>query len=183
MKASRVILAFSTVVIIIALTIFCGKPLLSAIVTLAVPSRSVASFNSAAQQPVTVPALAPPGDRVVRIAFSFSPSSLDGYPNIMQTADLNYGVRFELQNHSLVIAYPGPKGLTGHSLSDDIQIGQWYDVECEFQSDGSIRASCSGGKPAQSNEIAAPWLNHILVGQGFNDVRKFQGQIKNFSIR
>jgi peptidoglycan/LPS O-acetylase OafA/YrhL len=185
MKLHPSVLLFSAIAALFALTSFLRPAVLSGLASIQkgpVQVLSATGFDSALQSPISLGSLTGTEQRCVNVAFSFSPSALSGHPNILQTADVNSGVRFELHENSLSVVYPGQGGLTGRVLSTEIQPGRWYSVTAEFQSGGYLRATCTGGQAVDDSSLANPSCDRILVGRGFTDERKFEGQIKDFRI-
>lgn len=185
MKLPRTVLWFSALAILFAVTAYVRLPLLVWIAS--VPhgesqSERLEAYDSAELQPIGFHQFPAAPNQRVKLTLKFCPRTIRGAPNLAQTADGDRGVRLELKQDVLAVVYPGKHGVTGKVLCDDVQIGRWYDVDLEFQSGASLRASCSGGKPIYDTRIAATATDGVVVGRGYDMKRRFDGQIKGFSI-
>ncbi len=109
-----------------------------------------------------------------------------GYPNLFQTAPENSGIRMEFLNNTASLVIPDKSmvgGLRGIVISSNIKLGQWYDLDIDALN-GSYVSIYLDGKRIELYK--SPGINfsmtEILIGQGFNSTRKFEGEIKDISI-
>ena len=187
MKLHRTVALFSAIALCFTLTAYFRFPILSALSSIPAGSvhvETLDAFDSSKLQPIGFHHFPASHDQRVKLAFRFCANSTQGTPNIVQTADGDRGVRFELDGSKLSMVYPGRRGrVTGKLLSERIETGRWYDVTAEFQSGIFVRAKCSAGKAVSESRISPVDVDGVVVGRGYDEDRNFDGQIRDFSIR
>ncbi len=113
------------------------------------------------------------------------------YENIFQTADLNNGLRMEVSKKSGVIALIYNSGdrdnkvLTSIVLIDhaEIDTAVYHNVAIQIKNGTVININIDGQAVRRAIDPNCIELSRILVGQGFDNSRKFSGIIKNFKLK
>ncbi len=122
-----------------------------------------------------------------RLKFRFRLDSAEGYPNLLQTAPLNGGLRMEIHGSTASIIVADANVREGYRiiiLPNAINIGQWYKLEIEALNGGYVRVFLDEQNVADvSSSGISMEVSQFLVGGGFDKTRVFQGQIDNISIK
>ncbi|MDX8128374.1 hypothetical protein JWZ98_14460 [Methylomonas sp. EFPC1] len=121
------------------------------------------------------------------IKLRFRVDATDGYPNLFQTAPINQGVRLEISGTTASIVVndsSAPNAIKGLIITENLRKDQWYDLEVEALNGSFVKANLDGLDVAdyRSSSLSV-YTSQILVGQGFDSSRYFQGRIENVSIK
>jgi hypothetical protein len=107
----------------------------------------------------------------------------EGYQDLFQTADMNGGIRVEVSPSAIGLVYATPNAFNGQEVNTHIPFNTLQHLEIDAIDKQSLRIRDSAGG---SYIITSPppdfAVNHITVGQGFNETRSFKGIIRNFSL-
>jgi peptidoglycan/LPS O-acetylase OafA/YrhL len=150
---------------------------------LAIPTTrtTVASLGNG-MQPISLDTH--PGD-FLRLQLQFRINDTLDWPNLFQTAFGNAGLRAELSNDALSLLIPpqGTEPLSGSILADHLNLNTWYTFTLEAVNADFVAAHVDGYPGYRS------WLTHPSfdtsaprVGIGFDNVRRFHGDIRNIVI-
>lgn len=122
----------------------------------------------------------------VTIKFRTKVNAVTYYNNIFQTAPKDKGIRMELTKPTsigLVVGYNNPEGFRGFPLSDSLEFNKWYSMEISIDSGKHLQVKIDDAPllDITDNNISYD-ISQIAVGRGYNQERKFDGTISNFSI-
>lgn len=122
----------------------------------------------------------------ITIEFDFRPGDTSGNPNLFQTGAVNSGMRAEISGDTVGFVRADknvPAGLRGGPIAGEIEVGSWRHLALKALNESFIRIQISGS-PAYSTwgPVAEVAMDHILVGQGFSEDRRFKGEIRNARI-
>uniref|UniRef100_B1XTF8 Uncharacterized protein n=1 Tax=Polynucleobacter necessarius subsp. necessarius (strain STIR1) TaxID=452638 RepID=B1XTF8_POLNS len=130
----------------------------------------------------------------IKLNLSLQFKSLNGSPNqnLFQTDYLNTGIRAELSGGTLAIVINNAENTERpHILIFPTMVspGKWYELSIQAIENGNISASLkphpSDGKPTTPPfkiNSAKFSISNLMIGSGFDNARKFQGDISNVSI-
>ncbi len=120
----------------------------------------------------------------ISVTYSFRPYSLDGFPNIFQTAPVNNGLRVELgKDGTMVLLTNSSSGLRGFIIGDKINPDTWHYMRISAFPGQGISVELDGKPALNANDPALSWeISDITVGRGFNMERIFRGEITGFEI-
>ena len=114
------------------------------------------------------------------------------YQNLFQTDYSNTGIRAELSGGTLAVIINNAENTAKpHIIIFPITVspGEWYELSIQAIENGKITANLnqySGGKRPTSIPLSIDnakfSLNNLIVGNGFDTTRKFQGDIANIKI-
>lgn len=145
-----------------------------------------AKYDSRTMPPIALGGIKKSENAYIRLKLRFRAESLDGNPNLFQTAPLNRGMRLEISGSTaaLVVADSGvPGGLKGIPVTTALKSGQWYTLEIEALNGSFVRATldrvlvASYTSPSLSFE-----MSELLVGGGYDVSRAFRGQMEDISV-
>jgi len=143
----------------------------------------VGQYNSGKNSPIALGEIKNPDDAYVRLNFRFRVESMDGHPNLFQTAPVNQGMRMEISGSTAAIVVPdlaAPGGLKGITLTSELKTGQWYILEVEALNGAFVRATLDGLPVANyTSRSLFMETSQVLVGGGFDASRSFRGQIES----
>jgi hypothetical protein len=114
------------------------------------------------------------------ILFGFKANSLEDYPNILQTAALNSGIRLELTQPSTLQLIIG--GTRGMLVTDKLTPGKWHEIEMDISRAGHVLVSIDGITAIDETRQLQYKVDEILIGSGFSETRPFVGEIEIDSI-
>jgi hypothetical protein len=122
---------------------------------------------------------------------SFLVLGVDGYPNLFQTSSLNKGLRIEISgtDMNLVInVMNNPVSPATDSsfhvlnLTSNLKVNEWYDFTLEALDGVYVSATLNGIVVNFTDARIKIGGSDIIVGSGFDESRKFIGQIKKSYI-
>ena len=133
--------------------------------------------------PISFGELSDPTNSYISLRLDFYVEHQGDHQNIFQTAPGNEGLRLEItdNNATFVIAdRSSPNGIKIFTLSTDINRNQWYELHI-WCKNGEYFSATFNGKHIIDYKSTGIELNgsEVLIGQGFDQSRKFQGLIKN----
>ena len=139
-----------------------------------------------------IPQILTSNDGVLKMKFNFilSESSAE-WPNLFQTSDVNYGIRAEIRNGTvqggpstfgIVYAKNEAGELEGIVLSDNFQFGVQHELKIEAKFNEYIIATLDGVKFERKEPLPNYRTDNILIGQGFDSVRVFSGDINRYEV-
>ena len=109
-----------------------------------------------------------------------------GYPNLFQTGPVNSGIRMEFLNNTVNLLIPDkslPGGLKGILISANINLGEWYTLDIDALNGSHVDIYLNGKKIAKYKSSGINFsIAKIIIGQGFDSTRKFEGDIKDISV-
>jgi len=147
---------------------------------------NVASYINGATPVVSLGEIKNPENAYIYLKLRFRADSTEGYPNVFQTAPVNYGMRMEISGSTAAIIVPDllvPGGLKGLTLTTDLKRGQWYALEVEALNGSFAHVTLDGHLVADyTSEGLSMGMSQLLVGGGFDASRVFRGQIENISV-
>lgn len=123
-------------------------------------------------------------DKEISINFEMKAYSISDWNNVFQTAPSNSGIRMELSKPDavgLVIGTNNKEGYRGFHLGQ-ILFNQWHKVEIKINRDKRLRAVFDDKTILDVDPAFDYDISDIAIGTGFNKLRGFQGEIRNFSI-
>lgn len=103
------------------------------------------------------------------------------YPNLLQTDDVNSGLRIELSGTTMAALYPLGGKLDYTILTNELELGRWYHLDVDI-GDAAYLSLSLDGAPLASNGTPHIGLKHIVFGSGFSSTRPFQGEIRNLFV-
>lgn len=124
-------------------------------------------------------------NNLIYVDLAFSIDKLAGYQDLFQTANVNAGIRAEIDGsgHSGIAVTDDVTGvLKGYSFDKRLVPGHEYHLHVKAVNGRFITATLDGLSPEQAPLVPRYKINRILIGQGFTSKRKFHGRI-NAHIR
>jgi hypothetical protein len=123
-------------------------------------------------------------DTDLELELEFRAANTSNYPNLLQTDDLNTGLRIEIAGSTIaLVSAPAnrPAEPEGQILSSALEIGRWYSLKMTASSHGSALIQLSDERPIALKQrfFAA---KKFRIGVGFNNERRFSGDIRNLRI-
>lgn len=147
---------------------------------------SVAPYTYGNVPPISLGEISPADNAYVHLKLRFRVDSVEGYPNVFQTAPVNSGIRMEISGTTAAIVVPDKSvlgELKGLTLSTTVKTGQWYQLEVEALNGAFVHAKLEGQNVANYvSEGISMETSQLLVGGGFDVSRAFRGQIDNISV-
>jgi hypothetical protein len=132
------------------------------------------------RQPIRYKTKDNPKYKSFNIHFSFKANSLEDYPNILQTAALNSGIRLELSQPSTLRLIIGGTG--GMVVTDKLVLGKWHKIRMDISRAGHVLVSIDGITAIDETRNLKYKVDEILIGSGFSETRPFVGEIEVDSI-
>lgn len=123
------------------------------------------------------------GNIYFRAAMNFTARHGVPYPNLMQSDDINDGVRVELSGRDLVvIANQGKENIRGIRLGS-IDLGKEHRFELEALQEGYVRTRLDDGpwQTVKTGSLQIPSRN-FRIGDGHIKDRRWQGDIKHVEL-
>lgn len=121
------------------------------------------------------------------ISINFDVKALDDYyDNIFQTAGDPATIRLELTHPNILILVAGNEKseLSIYKVTDNFALNVWHRVEVNINEDKAVEVILDGQRTLSFTDKSISYeISDIAVGTGYNKLRGFQGQIKNFHIR
>lgn len=115
--------------------------------------------------------------------YSFS----NGYPNILQTANANEGLRLELTPEhrlSLVTHYESDKGWKGYPLCDTVPINTWVTMNLRARSGHGIEVWLNTKPVLTERDPKITFsMDKPVLGQGFDESRIWNGAVELFEAK
>ena len=120
------------------------------------------------------------------LKLKFRVSDTEGFPNLFQTSNVNDGIRAELANNAMGLVFPmpgDPSNIKGATLADHLEPGKWYDFEISAIDDDYILVRV-GKRTVYDSWTSRPQFvaNKFRVGIGFDDQRRFHGEIRDINL-
>ena len=120
------------------------------------------------------------------VSFDFKINDINEHDDIFQTSDLNKGIRAELNKKGFLGFILADKSMPGKKIGFQIQKlekNKIYQIKIIKNNSQKLKISLNS-KPFKTYDYITNDfdVDNIYVGQGFNETRKFNGQIKNFKI-
>ncbi len=109
----------------------------------------------------------------------------DVYDNIFQTNEDPFTLRLELNHPKIITLIIGndKSDVSLYKLSDDFALGVWHHIRISINEEKRILVEIDGKKTLDISHPAARYdTSDIVIGAGYNKLRGFQGEIKNFTI-
>jgi|SRR3990167_3451141 len=109
----------------------------------------------------------------------------DNYGNVFQTADDPLTIRLELShpNTLSLIAGNDKAAVNIYKITDKFELNVWHKVEVNVNEDKKIEVDIDGQNMLSVVDKSIMYnTSDIAVGSGYNKLRGFQGEIKNFHI-
>jgi len=120
------------------------------------------------------------------ISISFEMKALDDYyDNVFQTADDPLTMRLELSHpNTLSLIVGNDKAAVNiYKITDKFELNVWHKVEVNVSEDKVAEIVLDGQKILTFTDKSISYdISDIAVGTGYNKLRGFQGEIKNFHI-
>lgn len=105
------------------------------------------------------------------------------YPNLFQTADGNAGLRLEWHRGDLSLVYSAAGGtLIGGVIAHGLKSEEWHHLDLVVCNENHVQAQITGFAPFAGPAPPELAINRVLIGQGFSDLRKFHGELRNVSL-
>jgi len=149
-------------------------------------SYSPNNYQYGLTQIISLGRLTDPKNAYITLRLSFYAKDLDGYQNLFQTAPFNEGLRLEFSGSTaaLVLADSlSPGGIKGLNINTDIKTNQWYELYISAKNGDSITASLNGKQIIDYKSTGIELKgSDVLIGQGFDQSRKFHGLIKDITF-
>jgi hypothetical protein len=146
---------------------------------------NIASYLYGKTPPISIGAIENSGNAYIHLKLRFRADSTEGFPNIFQTAAVNSGMRMEIVGSYAGIVVPDatvPGGLKGITITTDLEIGKWYELEVKALNGAYVRTKLNGHNVDFSSAGLSMATSQLLVGGGFDASRKFRGKIEAISV-
>jgi hypothetical protein len=151
-------------------------------------SRSVLSNGSLTEKqlPIDLGALGEPdAQSAVLVRLDFKSSDTSDYPNLLQTDSLNQGLRLELSGRTIALIAGSPSNGIPYQvsiLSDNLSSSNWHNIILRMVEGRYVDIKIDG-VPAHTIKYDTPFsMRNVRVGIGYDDTRRFHGEIKNVHI-
>ncbi|MBQ2644777.1 sulfatase-like hydrolase/transferase, partial [bacterium] len=123
----------------------------------------------------------------IDISFDFKIDHINQWDNIFQTADVNNGIRMELDKNGyaglVCLKKSSVKKMLGFDLGK-FEKNKIYKVRIIKNAGKNLKISLNNNSFKTLNYVSDDFeVNNISVGQGFDNTRTFNGQIKNFKVK
>lgn len=121
----------------------------------------------------------------LKFDLDFKVADATGHPNLLQTDTVNQGLRLELSGRVLALIVGSPRDGVPYQISPistNLSTGTWHHLTLrtligryiDVTLDGILRGIVRVDKPFS--------LQDIRIGAGFDDARRFQGELKNIQV-
>lgn len=121
------------------------------------------------------------------VSVSFEMKALDDYyDNVFQTADDPLTIRLELSHPNVLSLIVGndKAAVNIYKITDKFELNVWHKMEVNLNEDKAAEVILDGQKMLSFTDKSISYdISDIAVGTGYNKLRGFQGEIKNFHIR
>jgi hypothetical protein len=118
------------------------------------------------------------------LELEFRAADDSNHPNLLQTDDLNNGLRIEITGKTIaLISSPTdrPAAPDGLIFSTALEIGRWYRFKLSALSQGSVRIQLADDHPIVLNRRFFK-AHNVRIGIGFDNERRFSGDIRGLRI-
>lgn len=119
--------------------------------------------------------------KYVHIRFSFKANSNEGYPNILQTANVNSGVRLELGKPSALALIVG-RAEDSFFVTQTLTLGKWHEVSLDITPENHLSVVVDNVLMIDQSRDFNYEINDIAIGSGFSETRPFIGEIRVHSL-
>jgi hypothetical protein len=149
-------------------------------------SRPVLSAGSlTGEQPsIDLGAVGEPGDySTMLIRLDFKTSDTTNYPNLLQTDSLNRGLRLESSGRTFGLVAGSPTTPPeGFILSENLSPNLWHSLILRVIGGHYVSIKIDGVAVGPLI-LSIPFsMQNVRIGIGYDDVRRFQGTIKNINV-
>ena len=125
----------------------------------------------------------------IELGFKFRSAPVKDYQNVFQTSAYNSGIRMEISPKDqvawLLIATGNRNGqndFASFKLLDKLEPGRWYALDMAVSSK-DVKVKIDGALKIDQHLPAAAWrADYLRVGTGYDDSRRFLGDIKDFKL-
>ena len=147
---------------------------------------NVAPYIYGKTPPIALGEIKNPDNAYLHLKLRFRADSIEGYPNIFQTAPGNRGMLVGISGSTVAIIVPdssAPGKLRRLILTGSLKTGRWYALEVEALNGAFVRAILDGHlvKDYYGAGLSIE-TSQLLVGGGFDPSRAFRGQMDNISV-
>lgn len=127
-----------------------------------------------------------PENALFTLKARFKHSGAGEHPNLFQTSPGNTGIRVEVDNNSATLIVPDSSvagGLKGLVVASSLKANKWYELEVRALERGYIKVAIDGKVTAVYESSGIHFgISRLIVGEGFNSDRKYQGAIEDIYI-
>jgi hypothetical protein len=151
-------------------------------------SRSVLSNGSLAKEdpPINLGALGESNDHLgVLVRLDFESSDRSNYPNLLQTDSLNQGLRLELSGRTIALIAGSPSNGIPYQvfvLSETLSSHNWHNMVMRIVEGRYVDVKIDGMSVGTMKFDIPFSTRDVRVGIGFDDTRRFHGDIKNIDV-
>jgi len=116
----------------------------------------------------------------VRISLQFTPRVLRNYQNLLQTADFNDGIRFEIDEGGNVgvLVSDGNGGFLAVGSEQKALAEQEMSVRIRIVANDGVYMSVNNSVELKNKGMPKPSCDRALLGAGFDDSRSFNGEVR-----
>lgn len=115
------------------------------------------------------------------LKFKFKPSNNDKFENLFQTDDYNFGARLEYYNNDLSLITADGKSYKVWLFNTKVYPNKTYEFKINAIDNYGFFAELDGDSISYYSLNFTYKLGNFLLGQGFDDGRKFSGEISDIS--
>jgi hypothetical protein len=151
-------------------------------------SRSLLSNGGLTKEdpPINLGAVGESDDHLaVLFRFDFESSDTSNYPNLLQTDSLNQGLRLELSGRTIALVAGSPSNGIPYQvfvLSETLSSHNWHNMVMRIVEGRYVDVKIDG-VPAGIMKFDIPFsTRNVRVGIGYDDTRRFHGDIKNIDV-
>jgi hypothetical protein len=152
-------------------------------------SQSMLSNGSLTKEdpPINLGALGESDDHLaVLVRLDFESSDTSNYPNLLQTDSLNQGLRLELSGRTIALIAGSPSNGIPYQifvLSKTLSSHNWHNMVMRIVEGRYVDVKIDG-VPVGIMKFDIPFsTRNVRIGIGYDDTRRFHGDIKNIHIR
>lgn len=121
-----------------------------------------------------------------KLSFRFKLNQKADLDNLFQTSDVNSGIRSEMLGPVVGLVIPENSDATklkGFTISNNIEVGRWYNFSLSAIRGSSISAYIDGNNVISPLEYRPDFkIDNIAVGAGFSLTRPFRGVIEDVQV-
>ncbi|MBT3811770.1 MAG: DUF2029 domain-containing protein [Candidatus Marinimicrobia bacterium] len=132
------------------------------------------------QKPLHFIATENSGNKFFHINFSFKANSNEAYPNILQTSNVNSGVRLELGKPSAMAIIIG-RAKDSFFVTQTLTQGEWHEISLDI-TPNHLRVVLDNVLMLDQTRDFNYKIDDIAIGSGFSKTRPFVGEIKVHSL-
>lgn len=137
--------------------------------------------NGRTQEPIRYKESHNAHNKYFHIRFSFKANSIEGFPNILQTANVNEGIRLELSKPSILALIVGGAE-DSFFVTRNLTLGKWHEVILDISPDNHLRVVVDNVLMIDQTRNFNYQISDIAIGSGFSETRPFIGEIKVNSL-